>query len=169
MTDRESHNDTVYIVDANFLINFHKWMPRSLFPAFWQELEQTLQEGRWVLLDVVVSEVTREGPMKRWCKKQEQAGLVAKVTDTDKLAGAEINNQYPMIDANSGRSTNDTYIIAHAKANGYGVASAEVPRINDSKPYKIPDVCEELKIPRIRKAEVLYKRLGIDFINHTPT
>lgn len=163
MTSNESHNDTVYIVDADFLINFHKWMPRSLFPTFWQELERTLQEGHWILLDVVVKEVTREGPMRHWCRKQEQAGLVAKVTDTDKFAGAEINNRYPMIDVNSGRSTNDTYIIAYAKANGYGVASDESPRIDDSKPYKIPDVCEALKIPRIRKAEVLYKKIGIKF------
>jgi len=163
MMNSKSNNDTVYIVDANFLINFHKWMPRSTFPVFWQELERTLQEGKWILLDVVVSEVTREGPMILWCKKQEQAGLVVKVTGTDKIAGAEINNQYPMIDANSGRSTTDTYIIAHARDNGYGVISDESPRIDDSKLYKIPDVCEALKIPRIRKAEVFYKRVGITF------
>lgn len=163
MTDSQSNNNTVYIVDANFLINFHKWIPRSTFPVFWQELERTLKEGKWILLDVVVAEVTREGPMRQWCNKLKQAGLVAKVTDTDKLAGAEINNQHTMIDVNSGRSTNDTYIIAHAKANGYGVASDEAPRINDTKSYKIPDVCEALKIPRIRKAEVFYRQIGISF------
>ncbi|MBP9717342.1 MAG: DUF4411 family protein [Candidatus Pacebacteria bacterium] len=163
MTVSESNNDIVYIVDANFLINFNKWMPRSTFPEFWQELERTLQEGKWVLLDVVVSEVNREGPMRQWCNKQMQAGLVAKVTDTDKIAGAQINNQYTMIDANSGRSTNDTYIIAHAKSNGYGVVSDETPRVSDSKPYKIPDVCEALKIPRLRKPEVFYRHIGITF------
>lgn len=163
MTDTSSNNDIVYIVDANFLINFHKWMPRSQFPAFWQELERTLQEGKWILLDVVVSEVDREGPMKQWCTKQKQAGFVMKVTDTDKLAGAEINNLYSMIDANSGRSTTDTYIIAHARANGYGVVSDESPRINDTKPYKIPDVCDALRIPRMRKPEVFYRRMEIRF------
>lgn len=163
MTDSESNNDTVYIVDANFLINFHKWMPRSTFPAFWQELERTLGEGKWILLDVVVAEVTREGPMKQWCTKQKQAGLITKVTDTDKLAGAEINNEYPMIDVNSGRSTTDTYIIAHARANGYGVVSDESPRINESKPYKIPDVCAALNIPYRRKPAGFYSCMGIRF------
>jgi hypothetical protein len=163
MTDGQLNNDTVYIVDANFLINFHKWMPRSVFPAFWQELERTLQEGKWILLDVVVAEVNREGPMKQWCNKQKQAGLVMKVTDADKLEAAQINGQYPMIDANSGRSTTDTYIIAHAKANGYGIVSDESPRVREGDLHKIPDVCDALKIPRRKRADVFYREMGIKF------
>ena len=163
MMGKHSQNDTVYILDTNFLIDFHKWMPRSTFPVFWQELERTLQEGKWVLLDVVVAEVNREGPLKQWCAKQTQRGLALKVTDTDKLAGAGINNQYPMIDVNSGRSTTDTYIIAHAKANSYGIVSGEAPRVTSSDLYKIPDVCDELKIPKIWRPEAFYRKMGIKF------
>ena len=161
MSGNGDQQNTVYVVDSNFLICFDKWVPQSHFPKFWNELERTLQEGKWILLDIVVAEVSGEKSLKKWCEKQKNAGLVTKITDADKLAGAQINNDYPMIDVASGRSENDTYLLAHAKANGYGVVSDEVQRKNGNELYKIPDVCAELNIIRRRKASAFFSEVGI--------
>lgn len=163
MSQDQSQQKTVYVIDSNFLINFDKWIPQSVCSKFWSELERTLKEGKWILLDVVVKEVSRESTLKKWCEKQKQNGLVTKITDADKLAAAQLNRDYPMIDPASGRSEGDTYILAHAKAGGYGIASDESLRRSTSDPYKIPDVCAKLGIIRRRKAVALFADLGITF------
>jgi len=161
MSTTTTQQNTVYIVDANFFINFHKWIPQSSFPAFWAQLEQALKDGKWVLLDVVVNEVRGEPALKRWCILQKQNGLVTEITDTDKIAGAAINNKYEMVDQASGKSEVDTYIIAHAKANGYGIASDEKQRKTIADLYKIPDVCGKLGIISRRKPTAFFTEVGI--------
>ena len=80
MNTNSSQQNTVYIVDANFFINFHKWLPRYRFPAFWNELEKALRDGKWILLDVIVNEIRGERELKKWCDKQEKDGYLTSIT-----------------------------------------------------------------------------------------
>jgi predicted nucleic acid-binding protein len=154
---------TKYLLDTNILIKFCYWKPIELRlnDFFWSELSNKLKRGEWVLVDVVVNEITREGKLKDWCEEQVKNGFVVKVDDSVRKRAVEINNLYEMIDQYSGNSTVDTYIIAYAKANGLGVFSDEMKRIGTGL-YKIPDVCELLGIRHTRQPIVFLKNVGFD-------
>ncbi len=120
-----------YVIDANTLIGFHTWVPISLNKIFWNNLEIALQEKKWILLDVVIKEITHPKPLVDWCKKMKSAGLVTNITDDDRDKAIEINNQYPMIDQATHKSTVDTYIIAFSLNNKKAVFSRETYKTNN--------------------------------------
>lgn len=128
---------------------------------FWDKLSVALNDKKWVLLDVVVSEIKYNKELEAWCKKQKQNGLVTDLDDDSRNRAIEINNTYPMIDTTTAKSTVDTYIIAFAERNSLGVFSRE-SNMDPTKTtlYKIPDVCQKLKVENIRKPETFYKQIG---------
>lgn len=156
----EEVEKTKYILDTNILIGFAVWCPISLNKTFWDKLAQSLSDGDWILLDVVVGEVLYDIELKKWFKEQDRKGLVKSVRDEDRERAIEINNIYEMIDEETQKSTVDTYIVAFAEANKLGIFSQESPRRMSTEPYKIPDVCDELKIKRIKKPVVFLKGIG---------
>lgn len=131
-------------MDANILINFSRWIPLELNDDFWKKLEISLSQGKWILLDVVVDEITSKGLLKTWCQKQKANGLVVAITDVDRELSVEINNNSPMVDQTTFKSTTDTFIIAYASNNNVGVFSAEMRKTPIEKLFKIPDVCAAL-------------------------
>ena len=133
-------------MDTSMLIGFSRWIPISLNKNFWDQLEASLQAGKWILLDVVVSEVKSKTALGDWCKKQKVNSVVKNITDIDRDGAIKINNDYPMIDQVTFKSEADTYIIAYASNNNFGVFSAELQKLPTDKLYKIPDVCKELKV-----------------------
>lgn len=150
----------IYILDTNVLFGLSLWIPIKLNTIFWSKLESALQSGEWILLDVVVGEVTHEGDLKKWCKEQKKNGLVINISDEDRNRAVEINNTYRMIDDTTQKSTVDTYLIAHAEANNLIVFSRESPRGNDTQLYKIPDVCDILKVQHTKSPERFYRAIG---------
>jgi len=156
----KSSNLVKYILDTNILMKFEKWIPIEVNSFFWEKMEETLLLGKWVLLDVVVNEIKWEKNLFNWCKKQKEKGLTTKISDEDRNRGVEINNLYNMIDQNTGKSTTDTYIIAHAEANGLGVFSDEMFKDKDKIFNKIPDVCNALKVKNIRKPILFFRNIG---------
>ncbi len=150
----------VYLVDTSFLLDFALWIPVDLNNYFWSHLQSSLENGMWILLDIVKNEIRSKGPLKSWCENQMRKGLVVAIGETDKNRGVVINNTYPMIDQTTGRSETDTYLIAHAEANGLTVVSRESYRENNTELYKIPDVCAALKISLIRQPRAFLERIG---------
>lgn len=142
-----------YVVDTNTLIGFSIWNPISLNKVFWEKLELSLKEGKWILLDVVYKEVTHNGPLKEWCKKQKQNGLVVEISEDDKLSAIEINNNYPMVDSTTFKSGGDPYIVAYALNNKIAVFTREIYKTPIEKLFKIPDVCQILSIKCTKKPE----------------
>lgn len=164
MTD--NFTKTKYLLDTNVLIGFALWKPMSLKinHQFWVEFNNALKNGQWILLDVVVSEVigSYDSELKKWCKEQQNNGVVKKISDANRQRAVEVNNQYEMIDQVTGKSVVDTYIIAYAEENNFGIFSRESRRENANKPYKIPDVCEILHINRLREPKAFLKAIGFD-------
>ena len=152
--------ETKFLVDTNVLIGFSLWIPIPLNGGFWNKLEEALKNDKWVLVDVVVKEIKYNSDLEKWCKKQENKGLVKKICDDNKYKAIKINNQYKMIDEVTHKSTVDTYLIAYAEANNLGIFSRESPRANSTDLYKIPDVCDKLKIERIKQPMVFFKKIG---------
>ncbi len=143
-----------YLLDTNILFEFSLWLPISLNKVFWTKLENSLTLAEWVLLDVVVDEVTYPPELKYWCKQQGKKGLIKKITPGNRERAVEINNQYKMINDASGKSTADTYLIAFAEEHKLTVFSREKVRVKDTDLYKIPDVCKILSIKSLRNPEV---------------
>ncbi len=155
-----AERDRVFVLDTNILIEMDRWMPFKLCPEFWKHLEQALHGGKWVLLDVVVKEVTYPQELVDWCKKQKDVGYVTKIGDDHKQRGADINSRHPMIDQASGKSESDTYIIAYAEMTGKVVFSREGGKKQNEALFKIPDVCKLLNVPSIREPLEFYEKIG---------
>lgn len=150
----------IYLIDTNVLIDFAIWIPIALNNVFWSKLEESLRNGEWILLDVVVDEIMYMPELKKWCQKQKGAGLVKNISDDNRNRAIEINNTYPMIDKVTSKSTVDTYLIAYAEANNLTIFSRESPRKSNTDPYKIPDTCASLKIDRIAKPQPFLTSIG---------
>ena len=151
---------TKYLLDTNILIGFSIWAPIYFHGDFWSKLADSLKNGNWVLLDVVVGEIKYEGDLKKWCKEQEGKGLVRVVSDDDKNRAVEINNLYKMVDDTTQNSVADPYLIAYAEANKFGIITREVHKEKNQDLWKIPDVCAALNIEVIKKPEDFLKKIG---------
>lgn len=87
-------------------------------------------------------------------------GLVKSVEDVHRVRAVEINNQYPMIDQTTQKSTVDTYLIAFAEVNKLVLFSRESQRKLSTDLYKVPDVCKLLHVKNIAKPVVFLKAIG---------
>ena len=153
MSQISPQNNKVYILDTSILIGFANWLPFKYHKQFWDKITIALENGQWVLLDIVVNEITYPKELKDWCSDQRKKGLVKKIDQADQNRGIAINNQYPMIDPTSFKSENDTYIIAYAERNNLKIISAESSKKPLDKLFKIPDTCYLLGVESTRKIE----------------
>lgn len=137
-----------YVLDTNILINFAMWRPLSMCPEFWDRMSETLKEGKWILLDVVVDEIKYDDDLIEWCKKQKNNALITILPDECRERAVEINNRHPMIDEVTAKSTVDTFIVSFAELNKLYIFTRE--SFKDSNKidalHKIPDVCKLLHI-----------------------
>ena len=147
----EPQEKRIYILDTNVLIDFSVWIPIALNKTFWDGLEESLKDNKWVLLDVVVDEIKYNPELEKWCEKQKRNGLVKKIEDHNRERAIEINNTYKMIDESDGNSTADTYIIAYAEKNKLSIFSRESFKIKENGLLKIPEVCQKLNIITIKR------------------
>ena len=150
----------VYVVDTNVLIGFSTWNPLEFKSDFWSKFERALEDKRWVLLDVVVGEIIYDGELKKWCKRQKDKGLITVIDDEIKNLATEINNKYKMINTETGNSSVDPFVVAFASKNGFGICTREIYKTNVEPLFKIPDVCDILKIPCIKNPTRFMKSIG---------
>lgn len=156
-----SQGKRIYLLDANILFSFSLWIPIDLNKNFWDKLEESLQNGDWILLDVVIAEIVHDNyGLRKWCDTQKKKGLVTTIEDDTKDRGVEINNKYKMIDETTQKSTVDTYLIAYAEEHQMIVFSREGFRISNIELYKIPDVCRALNIQMIRRPKRFFDDIG---------
>ena len=149
-----------YVMDTNTLIGFSTWIPIGLNKNFWDKLEVALEDKKWILLDVVVKEIIYNKPLVDWCNKQKRKNLLTEICDNDRNKAVEINNQYPMIDQSTHKSTVDTYIIAYALNMKKAVFSRETYKTNSESLFKIPDVCKKLSVSHTKRPEDFLIAIG---------
>jgi hypothetical protein len=154
---------TIYLLDTNVLIGLSLWKPMSLRlnDIFWASFTKALEQGDWILLDVVINEVKFDTELLAWCKEQKKNKLITELDDDSRARAVEINEVYPMIDQYTFKSEVDTFIIAYAEANSFGIFSRESPRVGSGL-YKIPDVCSILNIKRLSKPKAFLKEIGFN-------
>ncbi len=151
----------VYLLDANVLFEFSLWLPMVLQIGFWKKLEESLKNGDWVLIDVVVEEIRYDNDgLKKWCKDQEKNGLVSTISEENRNRAIEINNSYKIIDETSQNSATDTYILAYAEEHKLTIFTRESYRKSTQHRYKIPDICDALNIKHERLPRVFMNAIG---------
>ncbi len=157
----DTNTSKIFIIDTNALIEFSVWLPIDLNKIFWSRMEESVREGKWVLLDTIVNEVRNDNDgLKSWCQEQKRKGLMKSIDDNHKNRAVEINGSYKMIDETTGRSSGDTYLIAYAEANKLTIFTREKPRRDAADLYKIPDVCDAIKVRYIRRPRVFLEAIG---------
>jgi hypothetical protein len=152
-----------YILDTNVLFELAIWISPKLNKPFWVKMHESLRDGKWVLLDVIVEEIRRDGDLKKWCKEMKSAGLVTEVTSQQRLRGVEINNAYKIINDATQQSQADVYLIAFAEENKLCIFTRERNKRHNEELYKIPDVCDQLNVNYIRTPEDFYEAMGFRF------
>ena len=152
--------EKIYVLDTNILFELSLWLPIDLNKTFWTKFEEALQNGKWILLDVVADEIKSDNDgLKKWCDQQKKNGLIKTLEDSHRVRSVEINDQYPMINQTTQRSTVDTYLIAYAEANKHIIFSREGYRKKPEDLHKIPDVCTALKIKFMRRPKEFFEML----------
>ena len=159
----EEEQKTVFVLDTNVLFELSVWMPPHLNKVFWQKLAYALKESKWVLLDVVVNEVKKGGALKKWCQDRKNEELITIVSVQQRARGIEINNAHTIIDETSQKSVADVYLLAYAEEKSYTIFTREGHRRNNTGLYKIPDICQLLKITYMRTPDKFYEAMNFRF------
>lgn len=152
-------NQQYYLIDANSLITPHlTYYPFDFAPSFWSQMEDHIESGRIVILDMVKSEILNGNDnLRTWMENLEVGTLI------DHREPAILRNyssvlQYvqnqrcykPSALQEWSRGTvADAWIIATAMKYGYTIVTFEKPvgnlsDHNPSKNAKIPDVANAL-------------------------
>jgi Domain of unknown function (DUF4411) len=139
-----------YSVDTSALLD--AWVrnyPADVFPGIWEQMNRAAQDGILFVCDEVVNELSKKDDGAHgWVKARN--GLVVPLDSEIESHVQEIMKKYPrLVDTKKGRSVGDPFVIALARAKGYTVITGENATGKIDVP-KIPDVCDDLKIPWVR-------------------
>lgn len=147
-----------YSVDTSALMDaWIRYYPPDVFHSLWDSLDQLVSSGRFLVIDEVCRELSKQDDdLHKWVK--ERPDMIVTLDEEIQLAATPIINDFPSLtNAKSvmGGSA-DPFVIALAQQRDLIVVMAE-----KSKPTKprIPDVCREIGIVCITLVE-LFRREG---------
>jgi len=138
-----------YCIDTSSLMDArHRWYPPALFPSLWSRIEALIASGGLISSDEVFHELERkDDKLLKWGK--ERRGMFLPLSDAVQEAARKILKQFPrLVDARTGKSFADPFVIATAEVTDTTVVTGEKPTGSPDRP-KIPDVCEHFEIPWI--------------------
>lgn len=145
----------VFLIDTNSLVTpFSNYYPFDFAPSFWSQLEENIQNGNIVILDMVKNEILNgNDELKDWMETisfneidRREKGIIAEYAKV--LQYIQNNPCYKdsALTEWSKGTIADAWIIATAKVYGYTIITFEVgvkmnPK-SPSKNAKIPDVAQ---------------------------
>ena len=150
-----------YLIDANsFITPYLQFYPFDFAESFWNRIEEEIQRGTIVILDMVKAEVLRGNDrLKDWMERltigdyvdHRQTDIIAKYGEV--LGSLQLNPCYkPSALAEWSRDTvADAWLIATAAVKGYTIITFETANNglsthNPSKKAKIPTVAAEFGV-----------------------
>lgn len=144
-----------YCIDTSALMDaWVRWYPRSVFPSLWIKMDELLVAGELVSSEEVYQELERkEDELFAWAKGRKQAfqPLTKDIQDRVKA----ILQKFPkLVDARTGKSFADPFVIATSQVLATCVVTGESPTGKASRP-KIPDVCGHYGISCIGMVEMI--------------
>lgn len=165
MMDLFSEGNTVYVIDTSALMRLDLTFKREnpVFTAIWEEIEDLIVQGRFVVIDFVEQEINdyrgKEVFLKDWVKKWRKRLVVETDAESFNAARPIINEEYntgflkPNKQA-EGKEEADPYLIGFCKVHNYVLITDE----NKLKPNRIPAVAQKNGVKCIDVYEFLRER-----------
>ena len=142
----------MYVLDTNVFIDAaNAYYAFDLAPGYWDFLVHLFSSHHAVSIKSVYDELGEAGdgdPLKGWAKQNKQhfiapdSRVVARYQQVMKWA--EDNYEAPAV--REFRRVADSWIVAHALANGWVVVTHEKSAPRSKKRIKIPDACAALGV-----------------------
>ena len=142
----------MYVLDTNVFIDAaNAYYAFDLAPGYWDFLVQLFDSHHAVSIKSVYDELGEAGdgdPLKDWAKQYKQhyiapdSRVVARYQQVMKWA----QDNYEASAVSEFQRVADSWIVAHALANGWVVVTHEKSAPRSKKRIKIPDVCAALGV-----------------------
>lgn len=155
--------DRQYIIDANVFITASRQLyPFDIMPGFWEQLLEK-GEGKLILIDKVKEEIYHgSDELAQWLKENEGEFIQKDMNDSSVVTSYSQVLQ-SVIDSSIYKerakedfaSVADSWICAHAAANGYVVVTLETFDSNCKRRVKIPNACKDFDVEYIDMLQLL--------------
>ena len=154
----------MYVLDTNVFIDAaNAYYAFDLAPGYWDFLVQLFDSHHAVSIKSVYDELGEVGdgdPLKDWAKQNKQhfiapdSRVLARYQQVMKWA--QDNYEAPAV--SEFRRVADSWIVAHALANGWVVVTHEKSAPRSKKRIKIPDACAALGVECLNPFTMLRDR-----------
>jgi hypothetical protein len=163
--DLFSEGETVYVIDTSALMRLDFTFKREnpVFTAVWEEIEDLIFQGRFLVIDFVEQEINdyrgKEVFLKDWVKKWRKRLVVETDAESFNASRPIINEEYntgflkPNKQA-EGKEEADPYLIGYCKVHNCVLITDE----NKLKPNRIPAVALKNGVKCIDVFEFLQER-----------
>jgi len=151
-------SDDLYLIDSNVLLSpYYLYYPPDLAPGFWKQMKKHIENGKIVLLDLVIKEIdAKDDGLSDWLNELKIKRLIRYDKDEMTVCFSAINRYigecgYYMTDkalTEWNYPSADPWLIAAAHLYGYNLVTLETPSQNLGDGYtrrkaKIPDFCDQ--------------------------
>lgn len=147
-----------FCIDTSFFINswvrdYPKRIP--IFTPIWTSIEERILDGSILICREVHKEISKkDDDLNAWM--QAFRSYVVPPNEEQLIALREIMRRWPTFAAVPGRNNADPWVITLAQTASAIVVTGESREFTKpSKPPKIPNFCDELKIKCLRPIEFI--------------
>lgn len=136
-----------YCLDTSALIQgWNVLYPPAFFPGLWTRMEELVDAGEIVSSIEVRLEIERKDDiLLAWCTAR--TGMFLPLTATIQTTASGILAALPkLVDARTGKSMADPFVVATAHTTGTAVVTQERPTGRPLRP-KIPEACGHVGVP----------------------
>lgn len=150
-------DDVIYCVDTSSMVRaWHEAYAIDVFPTFWDNIEELIDDGRFIAPDEVFRETKRrDDDLHKWFKKRKECFVAIDDDLQDAVSGVMAEFQF-LVKNRPGKNAADPWVIALAMVNEATVVTEE--SYDNSKKYpKIPQVCQHYGIDYINVLELARK------------
>ena len=151
----------MYSIDSSSLLEaWTRRYPPDIFPAFWEKIEELIQDDILLISQEVYYELEKkDDDIFAWLKDRKEKLVITDEDIQEKVAGI-LTTHRKIIDTRNNRSGADPFVIAVAIRNKATVVTEETPSGNEKKP-KIPDVCMSCGVEYINMLNFIRKQSWI--------
>ncbi len=156
-----------YCLDANVLIQaWQKYYSPNICPSYWEMLNMLGKNDKIFIPELVYEEIIRtDDELSKWLKKSKIPIRLIDEQVAKCLKEIYLFNPIHrlLVDNKKLRSMADPWVIAHAiNENAIVVTKEEKITAQNANTVKIPNVCENMKVPCINDFQFIFE-LGIWF------
>ena len=144
-----------YCLDTSALIQgWNVLYPPAFFPGLWTRIEELVDVGEIVSSDEVRLEIERKDDvLLAWCKAR--TGMFLPLTAAIQTTASGLLATLPrLVDARTGKSMADPFVVATAHATGTAVVTQERPTGSALRP-KIPEACDQVGVSWMSLLDVI--------------